>query len=129
MRNESAEDFLSLLKEWEKLCIRFSLVNNDDAEKVKQYPFDEDAGGEDDEEAEEEEVDDLEVFEVGKILEICFGDPNQTGKSGLFFKVFTNHVIVFFSFKFCLINYVKCMRARKVVGHMHVICGINTSYI
>lgn len=28
-----------------------------------------------------------ETFEVAKILSICYGDPNKSGKSALYFKV------------------------------------------
>ncbi|KAL9324724.1 hypothetical protein ACSQ67_009581 [Phaseolus vulgaris] len=71
VRNESAESFLSLLKEWQKLCSYFALVENkvshekyvdlfsevdeDDAEEVKE-------DGTDDE--------DDEIFEVSKILAV-----------------------------------------------------------
>lgn len=88
VRNESAESFLSLLKEWQKLCSYFALVENkvshekyvdlfsevdeDDAEEVKE-------DGTDDE--------DDEIFEVSKILAVCYGDPNKKKEQGLYFKV------------------------------------------
>ena len=91
MRNESAEDFLMLLKEWEKLCIRFSLVKNDDPEKQQPYCFDmddeddDDGGGGDDVSDDE---DDSEAFEVEKVLEVCHGDPREIGgQRDLYFKV------------------------------------------
>ncbi|KAJ4829375.1 hypothetical protein Tsubulata_014518 [Turnera subulata] len=91
VRNEAAEDFLLLLKEWEKLCIRFSLVTNFAPDKVQQYPFDivdeEEEDDDDDDEEEEEVVDNSEVFEVEKILQICYGDPNNTRHKGLYFKI------------------------------------------
>jgi DNA (cytosine-5)-methyltransferase 1 len=96
VRNETAEDFLMLLKEWEKLCIRFSLVKNDDPEKQQTYSFDMDDEDDDDDEEEEDDDnndvsdnnDDSEVFEVEKILEVCHGDPKEIGgQRDLYFKV------------------------------------------
>ncbi|KAJ0432554.1 putative DNA (cytosine-5-)-methyltransferase [Helianthus annuus] len=54
VRNETADDFLLLLKEWEKLC------------------------------SHEDDDDDLgeEVFEVEKILSICYGDPKKSRSVG-----------------------------------------------
>lgn len=87
MRNESAEDFLMLLKEWEKLCIRFSLVKNDDPEKQQSYCFDMDDEDEDEDDDSGDE-DDSEVFEVEKILEVCYGDPKEIGgHRDFYFKV------------------------------------------
>ncbi|KAJ6714121.1 CYTOSINE-SPECIFIC METHYLTRANSFERASE [Salix viminalis] len=90
VRNESAEDFLMLLKEWEKLCIRFSLVKNDDPEKQQPYCFDMDDEDEDDDGGDDDsgDEDDSEVFEVEKILEVCYGDPKEIGgQRDLYFKV------------------------------------------
>lgn len=87
VRNESAENFLSLLKEWEKLCSYFSLVQN----KVPHEQYDElfSAEEEDDTGSEEESGDeeDGEVFEVSEVLAICYGDPNHKKEQGLYFKV------------------------------------------
>ncbi|GMH09899.1 hypothetical protein Nepgr_011740 [Nepenthes gracilis] len=85
VRNEAAEDFLSLLVEWEKLCREFSLLGSPELQERKTEPMiivsDED----------EEIVEDSSVppgeFEVGKLLAVCYGDPNNVGKSGLYFKV------------------------------------------
>ncbi|KAK9273625.1 hypothetical protein L1049_018435 [Liquidambar formosana] len=89
VRNEAAEDFLSLLREWEKLCISFSLISGD----LKDKYFDlasmqDDEADEDDEDGNDGDGgDDSEVFEVAKILAICFGDPKEKGERGLYFKV------------------------------------------
>ncbi|CAI0473445.1 unnamed protein product, partial [Linum tenue] len=89
VRNESVEDFLALLLEWEKLCIRFSLISSDDPEKKQAYPFDaeedegEDSEGDDDD---DETPDDSESFEVENILNICYGKPDDKDR-GLYFKV------------------------------------------
>ncbi|KAF2286276.1 hypothetical protein GH714_013067 [Hevea brasiliensis] len=87
VRNESAEDFLLLLKEWEKLCIRFLLITSSDPEKQQSYPFDLEEDGDDQDDDDEDGNDDEEAFEVAKILQICYGDPKDKGERGLYFKV------------------------------------------
>lgn len=77
MRNEAAEDFLSLLKEWERLGSLLSREADVDSE-VK----DEEDGDDDDPIG-----DDGEIFEVEEILSICYGDKTNKGKSELHFKV------------------------------------------
>ncbi|KAK7346247.1 hypothetical protein VNO80_20762 [Phaseolus coccineus] len=79
VRNESAEDFLELLKEWEKLCKRY---NTNVAER--KLPCRSNYSG-----AKEQEVRDTSAteFEVSKLVDICFGDPNETGNRGLYLKV------------------------------------------
>ncbi|RWR87147.1 DNA cytosine-5-methyltransferase 1-like protein [Cinnamomum micranthum f. kanehirae] len=87
VRNEKAEDFLLLLKEWEKLCKHFSLLGNI---KVQSRSSDAIFGeGDDDvdEDIEEEAKTPSGEFEVGKLVGICFGDPNEIGVQGLKFKV------------------------------------------
>lgn len=80
-----AEDFLSLVKEWEVLCKYCSLVKS----KEPQQKYIDLFADEDEEENEDEKTEeDEEVFEVEKILAICYGDPNETKKRGLFLKVF-----------------------------------------
>ncbi|CAL0332504.1 unnamed protein product [Lupinus luteus] len=87
VRNETAENFLSLLKEWEKLCSYFSLVNYTVPHEqfVNLFKVDED----DDNGAEEEndDNDDEEVFEVSEVLSVCYGDPIGKKEQGLHFKV------------------------------------------
>ncbi|KAK9273931.1 hypothetical protein L1049_018743 [Liquidambar formosana] len=88
VRNESAEDFLLLLKEWEKLCISFSLISGDLEDKYFDLKSMEDDDDEDDHERNDGDgEDDSEVFEVAKILAICYGDPKDKGERGLYFKV------------------------------------------
>lgn len=91
MRNEAAEDFLTLLKEWEKLCISFSLVKSKDPQLQCDYFGMVDDGGEEEDEddgsSEADGEDDNEVFEVERILAICYGDPKEKGERGLFLKV------------------------------------------
>lgn len=83
VRNESADDFFSLLKEWRKLCKKYC-VNvgklEDSCSKnfiVKYSKRITDSNF---------KISDGE-FEVLKIVDICYGDPTSTGKSGLKFKV------------------------------------------
>ncbi|KAK8625380.1 hypothetical protein V6N13_090253 [Hibiscus sabdariffa] len=98
VRNEAAEDFLSLLKEWEKLCKKFSLLDpkkpSEDvsSEVVEEEDDDDDGQGCKEEEKEKEGQDDSgsedsEEFEVERFLDICYGDPNQIRKRGLYLKV------------------------------------------
>ncbi|XP_075635133.1 DNA (cytosine-5)-methyltransferase CMT3-like [Castanea sativa] len=89
VRNESAEDFLLLLEEWEKLCCYFSLLKSDAVPQVYVDLFvadDGDGSGEDNDNDEADD-EDGEVFEVEKILGICYGDPNETKQRELYLKV------------------------------------------
>ncbi|XP_065850750.1 putative DNA (cytosine-5)-methyltransferase CMT1 [Euphorbia lathyris] len=92
VRNEAAEDFLFLLKEWEKLCRKFSLFGSEkDPEQSA------DSASENGEESEEEEGENEdndkesetsgEIFEVERLLAVCYGDPNNIKQPGLYFKV------------------------------------------
>lgn len=80
VRNENAEDFLALLKEWKKLCDLFPLIDNEsskrDNDDCPNEQSDDDDGS-----------DDSEVYEVEKILAICYGEPKGSKKPGLHFKV------------------------------------------
>ncbi|KAH7843378.1 hypothetical protein Vadar_015896 [Vaccinium darrowii] len=85
VRNEQAEDFLSLLKEWENLCKEFRLLDSDKLEdsnsEVNSLDCNEEADDDDDSSVSPGE------YEVEKLLSICYGDPNQTKKRGLHFEV------------------------------------------
>ncbi|KAI4304846.1 hypothetical protein MLD38_040309 [Melastoma candidum] len=88
VRNETAENFLSVLKDWRRLCKTFGLIENDGLEPL----FDEllDVGDDDevsDDKSDEDEVDNEKIFEVEKILAIRHGDPEDRKKRGLYFKV------------------------------------------
>ncbi|GMI87907.1 DNA METHYLTRANSFERASE 4, chromomethylase 1 [Hibiscus trionum] len=95
VRNEAAEDFLCLLKEWEKLCQKFSLLDaNKPSEDIcSEAVEEEECDGQGCEEEKEKEgqddggSEDSEDFEVERLLDICFGDPNKIKKRGLYFKV------------------------------------------
>ncbi|KAK7360619.1 hypothetical protein VNO77_02626 [Canavalia gladiata] len=82
VRNESAEDFLELLKEWEKLCKRY---NVGDAERT--LPLRSNSSGA--KKLVNSEAHNIPTgeFEVSRIIDICYGDPNETGKRGLHLKV------------------------------------------
>ncbi|XP_020227440.1 DNA (cytosine-5)-methyltransferase CMT2 isoform X2 [Cajanus cajan] len=82
VRNESAEDFLELLKEWEKLCKRY---NATDAERT--FPIRSNCSGAKKQLSSEVHGTAAGTFEVSKFVDICFGDPNETGKRGLYLKV------------------------------------------
>lgn len=80
VRNEKADDFLALLKEWERLCNDLLLSAASPSPEVAC--------------SEEEDIDDDSPlspgeFEVETLLDICFGDPNYVRKRGLYFKVFS----------------------------------------
>ncbi|XP_059287851.1 DNA (cytosine-5)-methyltransferase CMT3-like [Lycium ferocissimum] len=88
VRNEYASDFLSLLKEWVQLCVSCSLVKS----SVPPHPLlkvtDEVDEEEDDDEGDDsDDVTEGEIFEVEELLEVCYGDPNNVNKPGLYFKV------------------------------------------
>ncbi|KAL5550863.1 hypothetical protein UlMin_001039 [Ulmus minor] len=78
VRNEAAEDFLDLLKEWEKLC---KLYKSDDFERTRSTRSGASSSVKSDDDSSDEE------FEVSKLVDICYGDPNGTDKRGLYFKV------------------------------------------
>ncbi|PIA25043.1 hypothetical protein AQUCO_13300030v1 [Aquilegia coerulea] len=82
VRNETAENFLMVLKEWVKLCREFSLLGTRCKETQNSLVMND----------EEDEGDDDAptppgVFEVAKLLEITYGDPNNIKNIGLYFKV------------------------------------------
>ncbi|CAD6202792.1 unnamed protein product [Miscanthus lutarioriparius] len=76
VRNEKAEDFLVLLKEWDALCKKY-IVQKDtilESEVARSLTDDEDEPLSED------------TYEVEKLLDICHGDPNSSRKVGLWFK-------------------------------------------
>ncbi|KAJ4824620.1 hypothetical protein Tsubulata_024054 [Turnera subulata] len=78
--NAAAEDFLGLLKEWQKLCKLY--VNN--AEIVHRSRPTASAGAN----TRQTSSDDSDgEFEVEKLVDISYGEINKTGKRGLKFKV------------------------------------------
>ncbi|KAK9095622.1 hypothetical protein Scep_027091 [Stephania cephalantha] len=83
VRNETADDFLALLKEWEKLYKRYGVERVErtcrsnskvsEASEVKDSVSSPEISPED--------------LEVSRLIDICYGDPSETGKRGLKFKV------------------------------------------
>ncbi|KAE8727433.1 DNA (cytosine-5)-methyltransferase CMT2 [Hibiscus syriacus] len=82
-RNEAADDFLQLLKEWEKLCKRYVVHNVE-----KTYPSrSRTSEAVADNDRPEKVADSSDELEVSGLVDICYGDPCNTGKRGLKFKV------------------------------------------
>ncbi|XP_038685024.1 DNA (cytosine-5)-methyltransferase CMT2-like isoform X2 [Tripterygium wilfordii] len=82
VRNEAAEDFLELLKAWQKLCKRYASSierTHQSRSMASRVAKDNDGSPSDDISPEE--------YEVSSIVDICYGDPDKTGKHGLKFKV------------------------------------------
>ncbi|KAG8381651.1 hypothetical protein BUALT_Bualt06G0143700 [Buddleja alternifolia] len=80
VRNEAAEDFLDLLKEWDCLCKRYG--NHEEKELRSRT----NRQANENKESKSESKDSSE-YEVEKLVDICFGDPNETGKRRLHFQV------------------------------------------
>uniref|UniRef100_A0ACD5TB19 Uncharacterized protein n=1 Tax=Avena sativa TaxID=4498 RepID=A0ACD5TB19_AVESA len=80
VRNEKAEDFLSLLRQWEALCKKYDVYNRNSLDSDLSWTSN-------DNEHDENEPLPKGTFEVEKLVDICYGDPNRTGKVGLWFKV------------------------------------------
>lgn len=101
VRNEAAEYFLSLLKEWKKLCVAVGLLKCIDEKQSYADPFmGADGGGNVDNE-----------FKVEKVLDICYeGDSKGVKGRGLCLKVI--HVI------YCL-PLVE-LQAMLFLGHCYV---------
>ncbi|KAL6207452.1 hypothetical protein ACLB2K_018410 [Fragaria x ananassa] len=87
VRNEYADDFLSLIKQREHLCICFNCFGTYDSEKHGFNFFFETEDSGDDEEIIGTGNEDPEVYEVGQVLDICYGDPNRIKKRGLYCKI------------------------------------------
>ncbi|KAL1315975.1 DNA (cytosine-5)-methyltransferase 1-like [Arachis hypogaea] len=87
VRNEPAEDFLNLIKAWAKLCEDLKFVGSDRIESSS--IMDEDGANDevDDGHESSEKPSDSEEFEVERLLAICYGDPNNVKKPGIYFKV------------------------------------------
>ncbi|XP_012574570.1 putative DNA (cytosine-5)-methyltransferase CMT1 [Cicer arietinum] len=87
VRNEPAEDFLSLLKAWVKLCEEFSLIGSERSDSDLDVDEEADDEASDVKNEATDNPSDSEEFEVEKLLSVCYGDPNGVKKSGLHFKV------------------------------------------
>lgn len=89
VRNETAEDFLDLLKAWENLCKKY--INGDRDVSVKRRK--ENSRKNNSNKNKSSSSSDGEEYEVWKLVDICYGDPNNHGNRGLHFKVLiTSHL-------------------------------------
>ncbi|CAN6335937.1 unnamed protein product [Urochloa humidicola] len=79
VRNETTDDFLELLKKWEKLCKTYVKL----CSKVKSR------SNISTQSSNEPDCSTIppEEFEVWKLVDICFGDPNGVRNRGLYLKV------------------------------------------
>ncbi|CAK8562024.1 unnamed protein product [Lathyrus sativus] len=82
VRNESAEDFLQLLKEWEKLCKRYNVGDTERKTPIRSRS----SGGKKQVNSQADDNSDDEL-EVSRLVDICYGDPSKTGIHGLYLKV------------------------------------------
>ncbi|XP_078173735.1 DNA (cytosine-5)-methyltransferase CMT2-like isoform X2 [Carex rostrata] len=83
VRNETAEDFLDLLKAWENLCKKY--INGDKDASVNRRK--ENSRKNNSNKKKSSSSSDEEEYEVWKLVDICYGDPNNHGNRGLHFKV------------------------------------------
>ncbi|KAK9272088.1 hypothetical protein L1049_002457 [Liquidambar formosana] len=84
IRNESAEDFLDLLKEWDTLCKQYGVKDVGETPKSKSRflrEAQENLYSKNDEKIPSGE------YEVASLVDICYGDPSDTGERGLKFQV------------------------------------------
>ncbi|KAJ6705889.1 DNA (CYTOSINE-5)-METHYLTRANSFERASE CMT2 [Salix purpurea] len=84
VRNEAAEDFLELLKEWQKLCKRYAVNNVGRTHKSRSL-----ASGVSKPNKKSSNDDDIAPgeYEVARLVDICYGKTDKRGKRGLKFKV------------------------------------------
>ncbi|KAJ0054340.1 hypothetical protein Pint_03547 [Pistacia integerrima] len=84
VRNEAAEDFLELLKEWQKLCKRYAINNKENTRPSRSEVS---RSGTNNVSSSSGADIPTGEFEVASVVDICYGDPDKTGKRGLKFKV------------------------------------------
>lgn len=87
VREESADDFLFLLKEWKGLCVHFKVVKPDGSERSFNLFTTKNTEDKEEDEDEDEDVADSEVYEVEKILGIRYGKAKNKEEKELLFKV------------------------------------------
>ncbi|TYJ23111.1 hypothetical protein E1A91_A08G169000v1, partial [Gossypium mustelinum] len=84
VRNEAADDFLQLLKEWEKLCKQYRVKNLErtypSRSKISETVWNNASSAKGSDTPPDE-------HEVSSLVDICYGDPCNTGNHGLKFKV------------------------------------------
>lgn len=84
VRSEGVENFLELLKRWEELI---QLYGCSDFKTSSNGELDDRDEGENNDDSQAGSNASSEEYEVLKLVDICYGDPNNEGKSGLHFKV------------------------------------------
>ncbi|XP_015575099.1 DNA (cytosine-5)-methyltransferase CMT2 isoform X2 [Ricinus communis] len=84
VRNEAAEDFLELLKVWEKLCKRYAVKDIKSMQQSRSIASR--VAEENDNSLSDNDITPGE-YEVSKLVDLCYGDPDNIGKRGLKFKV------------------------------------------
>ncbi|XP_024995332.1 DNA (cytosine-5)-methyltransferase CMT2-like [Cynara cardunculus var. scolymus] len=82
IRNESAEDFLDLIKEWDKLCKKYMV--KEEKTQGNDSTF---AGSADDKPSKAKKIVPEDEYEVERLVDICYSDLDGTSKRGLKFKV------------------------------------------
>ncbi|XP_010324482.1 DNA (cytosine-5)-methyltransferase CMT2 isoform X1 [Solanum lycopersicum] len=84
VRNEGVENFLELLKRWEKLIKSYGCSDIKTSSNIELDDRDE---GENNDDSQSGSNASSGEYEVLRFVDICYGDPNNDGKSGLHFKV------------------------------------------
>ncbi|XP_011028082.1 PREDICTED: DNA (cytosine-5)-methyltransferase CMT2 isoform X3 [Populus euphratica] len=84
VRNEAAEDFLELLKEWQKLCKRY--VVNDVGRTHNSRSMASSMSKQNKNSSNDDDIAPGE-YEVARLVDICYGKTDKRGKRGLKFKV------------------------------------------
>lgn len=72
------------MKEWDKLCKRYVFNNDRRTDKLRSENSTRKIG---ESSSSKHDDSDSEEYEVEKLVDICYGDPDNTGKNGLKFKV------------------------------------------
>ncbi|KAL2551141.1 DNA (cytosine-5)-methyltransferase CMT2 [Forsythia ovata] len=83
VRNESANDFLELLRRWEELCKSYVC----DLDRSLEFELEDIEEGDGNINSQLDKEVSSEEYEVSCLVDICYGDPGERGKRGLHFKV------------------------------------------
>ncbi|GFP94292.1 DNA (cytosine-5)-methyltransferase cmt2 [Phtheirospermum japonicum] len=81
VRNESADDFLDLLKEWDSMCRKYGSHEADGEKELRSRI------NRKEEKQSKRDQNKSSEYEVEKLVDICYGELTGTGKRGLKFKV------------------------------------------
>ncbi|KAK9732478.1 hypothetical protein RND81_04G002600 [Saponaria officinalis] len=89
IRNEPAEDFLHLLKEWDKLCKQYvgDAGNKTRSSSRTQKQLNSKLQSQRSVNSKSKKRSSSDEFEVANLVDICYGDPNESGDHGLHFQV------------------------------------------